>query len=181
MNPEKFRFVVRTLRVLDAAIAEKVMDWDPWFFTSEQPGVLHLYDSENKIVYTYDQWTPSTSINEAWRVVVKLKEQGWLSQCTDLTPDSGKEWWTWRFYDHSSSEKVSVSASGASAPLTICLAALKIYGIEVELRLDNFTTPDNICSLILTLPTTFAKLLWDFSEAAHLPLFEQNRASMGSR
>lgn len=71
---------------------------------------------------------PSTEIQYAWEVVRKMQLKGFHSSHTDLSEDSGQEWWSWHFTKGND----SYSAQAESAPMAICLAALKAVGVELE-------------------------------------------------
>lgn len=79
----------------------------------------------------------SIDMAEAWEIIEKLRERNQYVQCTDLSLDSGEEWWSWHFHDHASISGEYVSATASTAPIAICLAALKTVGVEVELKIEN--------------------------------------------
>jgi hypothetical protein len=109
-------------RELDALVAERVMGWElrsvgapSLVWTEKETGIGRSHE---------DQWNPSVSIHYAWQVVVKMlaREQAHI----DLSIEPGG---VHCFY---SSYEQEVDALGPSAPVAICLAALKAVGVEVE-------------------------------------------------
>lgn len=105
-------------RELDTLVAEKVMGWTYRTFPDGAcPLVKHWYCGEQ-----YMLMQPfSTSIASAWQVVEKLKANGnnvwvewagtvWVCGTTSVFPDIEAD----------------------TAPLAICLAALKACGVEME-------------------------------------------------
>lgn len=105
-------------REIDALVAEKVMGWEP-------------HDNgEGEIVWTHNptrQWSVSfghvphysESIKAAWEVVEKNIDLGFEINC--------RSGWAAYFGEH--------IAYADSAPLAICLAALKSKGIAVKTEL----------------------------------------------
>lgn len=68
---------------LDKLVAEKVMGWDVHFKvdpqddpTGSRAGRDHFYDRENRTIYLPGQWTPSTSEEHAFEVVLKMRKDG---------------------------------------------------------------------------------------------------------
>jgi hypothetical protein len=70
----------------------------------------------------------STDIAEAWRVVEKMREKGW-DVMVDTTGYPGEEW---RCLMWQGERERWIPAAAQSAPMAICLAALKANGIEVS-------------------------------------------------
>ena len=116
-------------RELDALIAEKVMGWDYRCFVDKP--VEHLRDKyawfnedagiAGEFVAGWD-WSPSTSIASAWMVVEKMEGQ------VLLTRTIGGKWiceiiWGMEY---------TYQPEAPTAPLAICLAALKAVGYEGE-------------------------------------------------
>lgn len=92
-------------RELDALVAEKVMGYGP----------------KNDPCHA-GEWSPSTSISAAWEVVENMKEDG----------DVFIEWWQDDLWTVSN-KPIGVRDNGVileadTAPLAICLAALKAVG-----------------------------------------------------
>ncbi|WP_367078665.1 hypothetical protein [Priestia megaterium] len=44
-----------------------------------------------------EDFAPSIDIQDTWLVVEKLKQEGFYSTHTDLSSDTGQEWWSWHF------------------------------------------------------------------------------------
>jgi hypothetical protein len=129
-------------RELDALIAKKVMDWeDNW----EKPNGRAFPDMWGTM--DFDKNGPirvpnfpcySDDIASAWEVVEKMRTfSDTLSYAFVLQDNSehrGKGEWLARFdqYEATTDDLTTVEWwSGATAPLAICLAALKAVGVEV--------------------------------------------------
>ena len=118
-----------TTRNIDALVAEHVMGWK-WFKDPDNFKPAELSYGENRYIPHF-----STNITEAWRVVGKMD-----------TYEVGRESWfsirklhEWlvgiEMYDDDRVESffdIDRSAVHESAPMAICLAALKIKGVKVE-------------------------------------------------
>jgi hypothetical protein len=132
-------------RELDALVAEKVMGWA----NSTVGGILHVWTTTEKdgLLFCHhpiDQWSPSTDIAAAWEVVEKLKDANLDAGCFDFDllyqrqegagEEGGPCWreipegkrWFCQFGDSD-----WACAHTPTAPLSICLAALKAVGYEV--------------------------------------------------
>ncbi len=133
-------------RELDALVAEKVMGWqvltpdetehleevnDCMVVVHPNPYGVMRYVEKSYNYYGYVEWHPSTDIAAAWQVVERMRELGWFSSHTDLTIDSGQEWWSWHFTDIKPPGSTTVKAQGHTAPHAICLAALAAVGADV--------------------------------------------------
>ena len=101
-------------RVLDALVAEKVMDWHWYKFldpklVDEAKGAW--LDKDNRVMH--NEWLPSTDIADAWQVVEKMQsfelEMDYQESWHAYVNFPGEEWY---------------SSIGDTAPLTICRAAL---------------------------------------------------------
>jgi Phage ABA sandwich domain len=97
------------LREIDRLVAEKVMGWEAG-------------------KYAYGSWFPTTNIADAWKVVEKLSKDGfefqvWREKNGKYNVEFAKDF----FY-------VFGFAESETAPLAICLAALKAVGVEVEVN-----------------------------------------------
>lgn len=109
-------------RKIDALVAEHVMGLNDVESFEKGPFQNNLYynpyDDPNgwEVVPNY-----STDIADAWEVVEKQKPN-WLS-----LDGCGSEW-NVTFHD---SENIWV-ANSDTAPMAICLAALKVKGVEVD-------------------------------------------------
>lgn len=130
--------LVRSLRELDALVAEKVMGYwlaegGSWFGPHpSMPGErCHASCAGSNRIMGPDCWGVdglpkfSDRMEAAWEVVEKLDEK-WSRFNLGHTSGVGWEAWTDSFS----------RAEAATAPLAIVLAALKAVGVEVELRLE---------------------------------------------
>ena len=129
------------LREIDRLIAEKVMRWRLKSFAGAAGGFTAWVNDAGKIVkyendctlhvHQYDFWRPTINIVDAWQVVNKIKEKRF----------SIRE----RFIDELQKEVTPEETRNRGnlvdkgwmiflmTPKDICLAALKAYGIEVEI------------------------------------------------
>jgi hypothetical protein len=140
---------------LDALVAEKVMGWvdatdwgtPDWqggdaypseFFPSEFFKVAHAIEGDSlKIDYVlchHNLWRPSTSIADAWEVVEKLAADRVRPRNSEGQPANrfaieihpfGGTWWAGWTIEWSGGSDVLTGATADTAPLAICLAALK--------------------------------------------------------
>ena len=92
---------------LDELVAEKVMGWSNW----SQPNSEYC-NSIDEIGYN---WSPSSNLNHAWEVVKIMNEFLHLREF----PPAGN----WEAY-FSKGERLVSKATGETAPLAICRAAL---------------------------------------------------------
>lgn len=116
----------KTLREIDALIATEIMGWRLVLNSSgEQVGVC-----------CPPYWFPvsppkySSDISAAWEVVEKMALIGFEDFNLDTSYVPGGWKWTCYFFD--SLGKDAESRRRDTAPLAICIAALKTKGIEVE-------------------------------------------------
>lgn len=136
-------------RELDALVAEKVMGWEVWGFDGD-PGPCR--ESSEGYIWS---WRPSTDIKAAWEVVERLgltvtPVEVWFASEYDRAggnPQPGYRWVAWKamecaqviennpdpdnwtgMLDESFPPPDQVACT---APLAICLAALKAVGVEV--------------------------------------------------
>lgn len=113
---------------LNTLIAERVMGWDrdneanntdlnPWYFHRGiwWTGTTDDYDN----VFPF---SPSLNIDDAWRVVLRLRNIG--KDCFAVEYVAGRGDWRASFGSNYSAENEWV-ADADSAPLAICRAALK--------------------------------------------------------
>lgn len=118
-------------RELDALVAEKVMGWEPG------PGGIHLFppkDEPNRKRFT--RWNGearvteiphySTDIAAAWEVVEKLGHK------FQMFLNTRGKWTEADFVHWPDNLKGYVAASADTAPLAICLAALKACGVDLK-------------------------------------------------
>lgn len=89
--------------------------------TSKLKNTLHEdFEGGREAIY----WTPpySTEISAAWEVVEKFPAMQLFKYANGLG---------WDCYWHAESGPLNVHAQAETAPLAICLAALKALGVEV--------------------------------------------------
>ena len=130
-------------REIDALVAEKVMGWGVKHFEASQnensPVVQKLErwcvegidippeDEENDWLFGNMPWF-STNISDAWQVVEKMAKYGIAIH----TPrDSEKGHMPWRVVIATDISGLAKAVNGETAPMAICLAALKAKGVEV--------------------------------------------------
>jgi hypothetical protein len=108
------------LREIDRLVAEKVMGLkiDDYYFVLDEKG---LREGE---LLNY-----STNIEDAWRVVEKLKNTGDVLIAKDFDDNQWEVEIT--IWQNESIHKHFV-VKAETAPLAICLAALKSVGVEVD-------------------------------------------------
>lgn len=95
---------------------------EPWL-TMEGVEIRHGHGQERQLETGWNTQY-STDIAFAWVVLKAMRAKGWYSQHTDLTLDSGAEWWSWTFLNHAPPGNESVTTQAKTAPLAICRAAL---------------------------------------------------------
>ncbi len=103
----------------NALIAEKVMGWkigegwQPW-----PGGCLERIwvDNRGRKQYSYCDWSPSTNITYAWRVLVKMK-----NYLPSLQWNGSGSYWFCTFDNGG-----QVGCTDPTAPMAVCLAALKV-------------------------------------------------------
>ncbi len=129
-------------RELDALVAENVMGWH--VYESGRCSLMARQtlpdgDEIEHIIATTHPWetadySPSTDIAAAWQVVEKLMEKGWT---VTLAPRQFEKYPENRFKFHGCrmvgdpQTMQSFSDHADTAPLAICLAALKAVNFEV--------------------------------------------------
>ncbi|MBA2702707.1 MAG: hypothetical protein H0U60_02530 [Blastocatellia bacterium] len=128
---------------LDALVAEKVMGWyhkDWKTVTHGTSGWIRKHPPLQEYWYCKVNgkdtrmntlsWSPSTNIAAAWQVVSKMKEtQPFFSLYYDDRSEIDPAYW---FCDWSTEYRSGIGAKAESAPLAICLAALKTVGVNIE-------------------------------------------------
>ena len=120
---------------LDALVAEKVMGWHiqqlssysfaAWFDSdNSQTGWTEEPDDYDSLRYFIGVWHPSTNIEAAWEVVERVKD--WR-----ITLSGGEyEGDGWSVGVTNNTDTYYGLAD--TAPLAICLAALKACGVDTE-------------------------------------------------
>lgn len=130
---ERRRIGMKAGRELDALIAEKVMDWN-WVnvFSNALMIVPPIGDKLRHTHKYVDKGIPdnmphySTNIADAWRVVEKLQENDWeviietRSNETEVKAKGRMGGW------------IDMYGIAETAPLAICLAALKACGVIID-------------------------------------------------
>lgn len=106
-----------TNREIDCAIAEKVMGWTKKVPAIGKPWWARSDDTFAAPAHGKKAWSPSTDIAAAWSVVEKMRMQ--------IEPT--RKGWRAGVYGGLSDKR----ATADTAPLAICLAALKAIGVEV--------------------------------------------------
>jgi hypothetical protein len=113
-------------RKLDALIAEKVMGWKLC------PGETYVYETPDGDTKAIQFHKFSENIADAWLVLEKLKADGMDIMVRWAAKHSGESyrdvWLCWIAKDG----KVGDGTHADTAPLAICLAALKAVGVEVS-------------------------------------------------
>lgn len=123
-------------RELDILIAEKVMGWhrNPHdeFWTASDDTVTR-WGTEDCVTEYAEIFRPSTSIAAAWEImsetriaVMPLEDGGWAAVHTDIHPTHGTE----LYILPGSDDECYGWAKADTAPLAICLAALKAIGVK---------------------------------------------------
>ncbi|MGN8233212.1 BC1872 family protein [Priestia flexa] len=112
---------------IDVLIAGKVMGWE-----CECHSEINTWSTfgEYGALVIGEDFAPSIDIRDAWLVVEKLKQEGFYSFHADLSLDSGQEWWSWHF----SKGVNNYGSQQETAPLAICMAALKAFNIEEAVK-----------------------------------------------
>jgi len=119
-------------RDIDRQVAEKVMGWK----TERTPiwnDVSHFLENDNcwitgNFPIPVKDWHPSTSWNDAWQVIEKMREKSlWLSLWQ--IPSKNPEWNArFSFGGMYSGNRIWGEGYHLTAPLAICKAALKAIG-----------------------------------------------------
>lgn len=119
-------------RELDVLIAEKVMGWT-WYKTGRGARMLcephhgQLADGSEPIanLATFSVPLYSSDIAAAWSIVEKMQELGWTF-AIELFEDNGN----YSAYFKNTQNRDRYVGNADTAPLAICLAALKALGGE---------------------------------------------------
>jgi hypothetical protein len=125
MTPEQ-------LRKIDALVAEHIFEKVVYFsdgeFVKADGTPIHDYRMRDK-KGSYREFTPhySTDIAAAWEIVEKLHGQSFRIE----TGSDGVN--RYRCFSYYKDTNISVRAT--TAPLAICLLALKVMGIDIEQEL----------------------------------------------
>jgi hypothetical protein len=138
------KIVVKSLRELDALVAERVMRWK--LHTQFTPPRWSVPGAPPQFNMPTECPPYSTDIAAAWEVVEALegktileldehgafrsRENGGFQLQGPYIRSQWRAGWLERDHEYYLAEEVA-----ATAPLAICLAALKAVGVEVELQL----------------------------------------------
>lgn len=109
-----------TLREIDRLIAERVMGWTDLSVTGNRFGTTPE-GKPHRIIPQY-----STEISAAWEVIEKLRFLGYQGGIDWARPEAGYEC----SFGSSLPPDQRPSSQAETAPLAICLAALKVMGIS---------------------------------------------------
>lgn len=119
------------LRELDAQIAVEVMGWKPWRSPAAKTADPDCWLTGNTESPTHAMWgwKPSVDMSDAWRAVEKLIAD-WSGRLRVTVETSGKG---------ATCDIVALTGHGRqgradsdSAPLAICLAAIRASGSEAS-------------------------------------------------
>lgn len=66
----------------------------------------------------------SQDVAKAFEVVFHMRRAGYYAQTTDLTMDTGREWWHWVFYDYMAKGHRAYHGYGPVGA-AICIAAVR--------------------------------------------------------
>lgn len=114
------------LRRVDALVAEKVMGWHVKAVCKDDGGkYIGLLVRER---LTHLPWSPCSSWDAAGQVVERMRELGWTMNL-DVEAGALRNPYDCRFF-HGDGERRAMQIE-QSAPLAICLAALKAVGVDV--------------------------------------------------
>jgi hypothetical protein len=114
---------MKASREMDALVAQKIMGWE--MVTESEYGLCwKVPQPDGRFEFLSDESAPhySTNMMAAWLVVEKLSDTHGFFLGKHGTP--GRPPWCCRF-----GAETAVT-EGHSAPLTICVAALKAFGVK---------------------------------------------------
>lgn len=115
-------------REIDRLIAEKVMGWEVKEIPSKKfLDAYVLYKRPNQSNINDHQWNPSTYIQDAWQIVEKFDFAS-----VDRITGYGEFYNVTLSVAEEDGTYSEVEAKADTAPMAICLAALKAVGIEVK-------------------------------------------------
>ncbi len=114
------------MKELDTLIAEKVMGWhlktkDGLTYWADEDGYIEAYEYWEHHGSQNDPWSPSTDMNDALRVLEKLRKES-----IAVVMDNGAEEWTLFAYKVNGKHEYTDSVYNKPAPEAICLLALKV-------------------------------------------------------
>ena len=111
----------------DAIIARQVMGWTKATLHDDVTGPEAYWCMGGKAMAPVDSFTPSTDIASAWKVVEHLLCHGWDEKHFFQLHYDNVDLWDASFYKEPSGDGggPDVWGTAPTAPLAICLAALK--------------------------------------------------------
>lgn len=122
-----------TNREIDALVAEKVMGWMPFPLADGEVMEGYYYNG----ITTWPTPAPnySTNIADAWQVVEMLSDEYEYDHVT--ISSSNKVWYCDIVKNLPANEDGELDSdvwdhTASTAPMAICLAALKAMGVEIE-------------------------------------------------
>lgn len=111
------------LQKINNLVAEKVMNWK-----LEKLAFSDYWVGEQDGWFLKQLWKPTTNIEDAWLVVEKLENSYLQVHIATLNMNEG---YSVQIYKPEQNG-LNIIKYADSAPLAICLAALKSVGVEVE-------------------------------------------------
>ncbi|MCA1027013.1 hypothetical protein LCM23_13005 [Cytobacillus kochii] len=113
---------------IDSLIAEKIMKWKVYNY--ENTGTCEAEDEEGNIVIIGKEFSPLSSIQDAWKVVSILSVDYGVKVYEDLGAPCECSL-------HHFSEEPTFFSEADTVPIAVCLAALKTVGIDAEHLLNT--------------------------------------------
>lgn len=112
---------------INAKIAEKVMEWEVSFFPTIN--IYEAYDEDRIPIIIGKEFSPVEKIEDAWKVVEQLRGQRDFT-ISDALDENNKKVYYANFQYNDSYHMKNYDAFADTAQMAICLAALKVFGIE---------------------------------------------------
>lgn len=115
---------------LDRLVSKKVMGWT---VRESEPDDYERYSSG----WAVSRWNPSTCIKAAWEVVEHLRKQRLYLIINDTMGQYRARFFDshWMIDDWVRAPDIRMTVWAATAPLAICIAALKAFGVpESEIQ-----------------------------------------------
>lgn len=110
-------------------VSEQVMDWTRKMLPNNDNGLPYYadqwVDSTGEKMKPVNFWTPASNLDNAWLVKDLLRDKGYDFRLLQTKQGIYKA----TFYDE---KETFESSEEKIAPLAICLAALKVFNIEVS-------------------------------------------------
>jgi len=123
------------LQKIDSLVAEKVMGWK----LNKMGGFYYWVDEKGNDKARASTWQPTLCMSDAWQVVEKLEVISNSFYIGYKVDKNGKKIYRAFFQkEHPITTIIhTYEADAETAPLAICLAALKTVGIEIETEESN--------------------------------------------